>query len=116
MAPTERSWPAFNAVRRLGYRYPEEVQAWLRTMYTKLGTDPACAFFIAQAELDIGGSQPKLTLEAIRQHTEILNIINLGTDAALKSSTSGELLEKLADILLNGPVWQSVGASLRSAL
>lgn len=101
------SWPASAAVVRLAKEHPDAVSAWLERMYERGGSDPVAAWFIGRAALDIGTAALPLVLRIVQDHPGATGSAMLGVIAAEKTDPSGELLDSLADELLNEASWHA---------
>ena len=102
-------WPAFAAVDRLGREDPGQVVAWLERMYDRHKADSTRCWFVARAAVDLGATALSLVLRALRDHGPSPALASLGVWAVERADATSDLVESLADILLNGPAWRSAG-------
>lgn len=101
-------WPVFKAVDRLAPDHGPALVDWLGRLYGRYGSDPVRAWFIARAAVVIGADAAPLVTRALRDHSGVPAIAALGVWAVEKVDPASDLVEALADILLNE-------VSLRSA-
>lgn len=94
-------WPAFAAVDRLAGSHARAVVEWLNRMYDRHRRDPTRSWFIARAAVDVGADGAPLVVRAVRDHASVAAISSLGVWAAEKVEPSSDLIESLADVLLN---------------
>jgi hypothetical protein len=102
-------WPAFAAVDRLAGAHAHAVTDWLTRMYDQQGGDAIRAWFITRAAVDVGAEGVPLVARAVRDHAWVAAIGSLGVWAAEKVDPSSDLIESLADVLLNDNGGQSAG-------
>ena len=98
-------WPALAAVPRLAPDYPDELAAWLKESYGVHGAKrkPVAAWCIANAALEVGGPALGVVLSAATDHPKDFNILFLADLAQEKLDPSDEMVESIADVLLNPP-------------
>ena len=94
-------WPVFTAVNRLAPDYPAELAALLEKMYRGHGRKPTEAWYIAAASLDIGEPAFGVLLSALKDHPTNSSILFLGYEAPKRVDPSSELVESIADVVLN---------------
>ncbi len=100
-------WPAFAAVDRLAPDHGPTVAAWLATMYDRHSADAARAWFVARAAVDVGPNAVGVVLRALRDHGSVAGIAALGTWAIAKLEPQSQIVEELADVLLNEASWRA---------
>lgn len=100
-------WPPHGAVTRLAERYPDEITAWLRSMYPPQDLGPAPAAQVCRAALNVGRPALDLVLAAARDHPNNREIMMLGVRAAEQADASAALVEDLADLILNPSSWRA---------
>lgn len=103
---THGPWPPHVAVTRLAKRYPSEITAWLQGMYPSQDTGPVAATQVCHAALNVGGPALDLVVAAVRDHPTNHGIMSLGARAAEQADASAELVEDLADLILNPNSWR----------
>jgi hypothetical protein len=108
--PTENGpWPAFAAVDRMSEGHATAVSAWLNRMYGRHASDPAKSWFIARAAVDVGSAGAQVVIRVLHDHPLVPNIASLGVWAVEKLDPESELVEAVADVVLNAASWRSTG-------
>lgn len=100
--PSENGpWPVFAAVDNLSRDHASAVAVWLTGMYDLHRGDAVRAWFIARAAVDVGLEGAPLVVRAVRDHISVPAVCSLGVWAAEKLDSRSDLIESLADVLLN---------------
>lgn len=102
-------WPAHAGVVQLATNFPTEVLSWLDNMYDKHGSNSTCALYLAQASLDVGEPDFNVVHRAMVDHPDTPLVLELGIRAVDKVSSSDQLVELFADVLLNEVSWEFSG-------
>ncbi|MEZ5222216.1 MAG: hypothetical protein R2743_12035 [Ilumatobacteraceae bacterium] len=102
-------WPVFAAIERLAPSHGAEVVAWLHRMYKRHATDSSRSWFVARAAVDAGPDALPLVHRAISDHGVGPAFAHLGMLAVERSAPDSDLVESLADLLLNREAWQNLG-------
>ena len=105
---TDGPWPSHTAVFRLSERYPAEVTAWLKGMYLSHKAKPTAAAHISRAAVSAGGPLLSLVLGIVKDHPEHPAIVMSALRAAEQADASSDLVEQLADVILNPSSWNAV--------
>lgn len=100
-------WPVFAAVDRLAPEHGPALADWLDRLYGRHASDPARAWFIARAAVDIGTEGAPTVVRALHDHGGVPSIAALGVWAVEKVDPESELAEQFADVLLNEASWRS---------
>jgi len=100
-------WPVFAAVDKLAGDHAHAVIESLTRMYDRHGGDSTRSWFIARAAVDVGVEGAPLVARAVRDHASVAAINSLGIWAAEEIDPSSDLIESLADLLLNATSWRS---------
>ena len=101
------SWPVFAAVDRLAPDHGPAVAAWLSSMYDRHPADAARAWFVARGAVDVGPDAAGVLLRALRDHGSVARIAALGPWAIEKLEPQSQIVEELADVLLNEAPWRA---------
>lgn len=102
-------WPVFAAVDHLAPGDGSAVAAWLAGLYDRHPADAARASYVARAAVDVGPDAVGIVLRALRGHGSVPAIAAMGTWAIEKLEPRSELVEELADVLLNEGTWRAAG-------
>jgi hypothetical protein len=103
-------WPAFAAVDGLARDHADAIIEWLNRMYDRHHGNAIRAAFIARAAVDVGTEGAPLVARAVREHASVAAISALGVWAAERLDPSNDLVESLADVLLNEASWNGAGS------
>ncbi len=101
-------WPVFAAIERLAPSHPAEVGTWLCRMYERHSTDSSRSWFVVRAAVDAGPDALPLVHRAISDHGASPAFVRLWMLAVERTAPDSDLVERLADILLNRDVWQNL--------
>lgn len=102
-------WPVFAAIERLTPTHESDVAAWLQRMYARHSVDPTKCWFIARAAIEAGPDALPIVVQSLSAHRRSPALAHLGLQAAKRAAAGGELVEELADLLLNQHAWRSTG-------
>ena len=102
-------WPVFAAIERLAPGHGAEVADWLHRMYERRVMNSSGVWFVARAAADAGPNGLGLIHRAISDHGATPALAPLGLLAVERSEPESDLVEKLADLLLNREAWHNLG-------
>lgn len=108
--PAEQGpWPVLAAVDQLAPRHGPTIATWLAGLYDGHGADAVRAWFVARAAVDVGPDAVGVVLRALRDHDCVPAIATMGTLAVENLDPESQVVEELADVLLNEGTWRAAG-------
>jgi len=105
--PTCTHWPVNSAIEKLAKDHSINVTAWLQGMYDRHGSDPIKARHIARAAVNAGTAALPIVLNALNDHGASPDLAHIGVWAAERAEPDNEIIEKLAELLLNSQAWNN---------
>lgn len=91
------AWPVFAAVKHLHAEHSVDLAATLDKMFTRWGSNPQQAWYIARAAVDLGSDGNAVVLRALRRHADVAGIRHLAAWAAQNADPSDGFVYAIAD-------------------
>lgn len=98
---TNALWPVFDLVQNLGARAPADAAVWLDEVYSRWGSDPRHAHYIARAAADLGAHGHKILLRAVADHPTDSTVCHTVAWAIRDVDPADAIVADVADHVLN---------------